>query len=67
MMEHKLPESLLIALWEEFGNVPIDDLDETTEEGFLGWPIITDRFEIWHWFDDQFEDGLAAHLYTKES
>ena len=41
----------LETLWKEFGYVGIDDEDYITEE-FLGFPEGTDRFEIWHWFED---------------
>lgn len=60
---HKLPPSLLVALWEEFGNIPIDGSEEErTELGFCGWPTGTPRMEIWHWFDAQFPQGLGVYL-----
>ena len=48
-----------IQLWEEFGDIPINDDDEIEEE-FLEFEVGTDRFEIWHWFEDTFDD-FACH------
>ena len=44
-------------LWSAFGDVGIDDQDCITEQ-FMDWPEGTDRFEIWHWFDEQYPGGL---------
>ncbi len=47
----------LIALWILFGDIPIDDRD-LIEEEFLGFPAGTDRFDIWHWFDERYPGGV---------
>ncbi|HFF5442341.1 TPA: hypothetical protein ACGDVI_004078, partial [Acinetobacter baumannii] len=47
------------TLWEEFGNTPINNDDEI-EEDFHLWGKGTDRFIIWHWFDDQLEHGVIS-------
>ena len=51
----------LKQLWEEFGNVPVDNND-AIETVFLDFPEGTDRFEIWHWFDEQCPNGVAKDL-----
>ena len=51
----------LKQLWEEFGNVPIDNNDNI-EKAFLDFPKGTDRFEIWHWFDEQCPNGVVRDL-----
>ncbi len=42
----------LSALWDSF-DVPIDD-QERIEEAWIGFPALTPREEVWHWFDEQF-------------
>lgn len=51
----------LEILWGIFGDVWINDFDEIEEE-FLGFPVGTDRFEIWHWFDEHYSGGVAKLL-----
>lgn len=52
----------LEKLWEAFGDVPVGD-DDAIETDFLHWPRGTDRFEIWHWFDDHHSKGIAQHPF----
>lgn len=51
----------LEELWKKFEDVPIDE-DECIEEDFEDWEKGTDRYEIWHWFDDNLLNGLAKDL-----
>ena len=51
----------LEALWTELGDIPIDD-DECIDEDFYIWDKGTDRYHIWHWFDDICPNGLAIDL-----
>lgn len=48
----------LETLWELFGEIPINDNDEI-EDCFLDFPVGTDRFEIWLWFDELYPEGVA--------
>lgn len=48
-------------LWESLGNVPVNDEDEL-DEPFLDFPKGTDKFEIWHWFEDTFNLSVAHDL-----
>jgi hypothetical protein len=48
-------------LWEEFSDVPVDN-DDGIERDFHGFPVGTDRMEIWKWFDEQCPNGLAKDL-----
>lgn len=48
----------LREMWDEFRDVPINEEDEI-EESFYSWESGTDRFEIWHWFDEQLPNGLG--------
>jgi hypothetical protein len=49
----------LKAIWDEFGDTPIND-DETIDEAFYIWPKGTDRFDVWHWFDQYHSKGVAV-------
>jgi hypothetical protein len=51
----------LDKLWNDFEDVPIDK-DECIDEPFHIWCKGTDRYEIWHWFDDRLPNGLAIDL-----
>lgn len=48
-------------LWAELGDIPIND-NEEIEERFLHFDIGTPRFEIWHWFEDEFNLSVAEDL-----
>lgn len=45
----------LEALWDKFGDVPMNPDTEKMEEPFIHFPAGTDREDIWHWFDDRKE------------
>lgn len=51
----------LRKLWNEFEDVPINQ-DECIDESFHIWDKGTDRYEIWHWFDDRLPNGIAIDL-----
>ncbi len=48
-------------MWGEFEDVPIDK-DECIEEDFYHWKAGTERFEIWHWFDERCPNNLHDDL-----
>ena len=52
----------LEQLWDAFGDIPINDLDEI-EEPFLDFPAGTCRFDIWHWFDERYSKGVYFLAY----
>lgn len=52
----------LIELWDLFGDIPIDRNDKI-EQKFLSFPIGSDRFDIWAWFETQNpEFKILEHL-----
>lgn len=51
-------DSELKTLWYKFGNIPINSETEEIEEAFLWFPVGTDRFEIWDWFDQAHSKGV---------
>lgn len=51
-------------LWERLGNISIDD-NENIDEPFIFFEKGTDRFEIWHWFEEHYNVSIAEELmYT---
>ena len=52
----------LQELWEQFADVPINNNDEIDED-FNNWKKGTDRFEIWHWFDEHYPGGVQLLVY----
>ena len=50
-------------LWYCFEDIPVNPETECIEEGFLHWPIDTNREEIWHWFDERHSKGVHYLLY----
>ena len=59
---HDWVESQLKDLWEQFGEIPINDWDEI-EKPFLHFPAGTYRFDIWHWFDERWPGGVYDLLF----
>lgn len=43
------------ALWDEFSEVPVGEHDDLIQEDFLHFPAGTDRFDIWHWFEETYD------------
>ena len=42
----------LIKLWEMGGDIPVDEND-CIEEPWSGFPVGTEREELWSWFEEQ--------------
>ena len=65
-MTHMLSKETIEALWRD-NDVPINDLDEIDDD-FCGWERLTDRHEIWHWFDEQYArwGGVHALMFPDE-
>jgi len=51
--------AILKLIWEEFDDIPTNSDDEI-EEDFYCWKKGTDRFEIWHWFDEKLPNGVVV-------
>lgn len=63
----KLSKKAIEVLWAEFANCPINDMEEIVES-FCGWTVLTDREEIWRWFDEQYAKwgGVHALMFPSE-
>ena len=58
-------------LWEELGDIPVNEEDELDEvfdpEGFDAvFDKGTDKFEVWHWFEETFNISVAKDLMNLE-
>jgi hypothetical protein len=49
-------------LWAKLGDIPIDN-EENLEEKFEHFPIGTGKFEIWGWFEDEFDLSVFDLMY----
>lgn len=54
-----------LPLWEKLGDIPIDE-NEAIEEPFLHFPRGTDRFTIWHWFEERFDITIGEMIQESE-
>ena len=51
----------LQELWNELSDIPVNENDEI-EEDFPDFPSGTDKFDVWHWFDERCPNGVAEDL-----
>jgi hypothetical protein len=61
-IEKKFRLKKLIKLWEDLGNICINDKDEI-EQSFLHFKKGTFREDIWHWFDNELEKVSEYTLF----
>jgi len=62
----------LKKLWIEFGDISINENDEIEQDFYIDknlmFPSGTNRFEIWHWFDNLCPNSLHDDLmFPKEN
>lgn len=53
------PLAIVHILWDEFGNVSINENDEI-EDNFLHFERFTSRFEVWEWFETTFDVSVTS-------
>ena len=51
----------LKKLWMELEEIPVD-ANDCIEKDFYIWEEKTDKFHIWHWFDEKSPHGIAEWL-----
>ena len=61
VIEREAKLSYVTKLWDKLGDIPCND-DEDIEEEFLHFPVGTQRYEIWHWFESKFDLSVAEDL-----
>jgi len=45
-------------IWDDLGNIPVNE-NEEIDEIFLHFPIGTNIYDIWHWFENTYD--LSVH------
>ena len=53
-------------LWKQLGDIPITNQD-LIDEPFLHFPIGTEKEEIWHWFEEEFNLSIVEDLMTNKT
>lgn len=59
-------DQLLEELWGELADVPVDPETEKLEAPYLHFPVGTDKFDVWKWFDERHSKGVRYLLYRVE-
>ena len=54
----------IIQLWKSLEDIPVDK-NECIEQDFYVWKKGTDKFAIWHWFDEKLPNGIYDLVYKK--
>ena len=50
-------------LWAQLGDIPVtEDDDFVIEEDGTVFEKGTDKFEVWHWFEETFDVSVATDL-----
>lgn len=52
-------DKLLEMMWEALTDVNVTE-DECIEQDWFIFESGTDKYEIWHWFDEHYSEGVAA-------
>lgn len=51
-------------LWDRFTDIPINN-DGEIQETFEHFNIGTDREEIWHWFEEEYDVSVEELIYKE--
>jgi hypothetical protein len=66
--QHNIPKQVYVeinkdkeieALWNEFGDIPMNPETEEIEQDWNGFTAGTNREDIWHWFDERHSKGVG--------
>ena len=49
-------------IWEKLGDIPVNDNGEI-EEPFLEFEVGTDREDIWHWIEEEYDVRVYDLMY----
>lgn len=64
-MTKMMSDAELEAMWDEFGDVPMDPETECMEYQWMDFPAGTHREEIWHWFDERHSKGVYYLMFER--
>lgn len=57
-------ENTIDKLWEELGNVWVDETGVYIDQDFYIWKKGTEKEEIWHWFDVRVTGGIGNKYFN---
>lgn len=57
-------ENTIDKLWEELGNVYVDETSVYIDQDFYIWKKGTEKEEIWHWFDVRVTGGIGNKYFN---
>lgn len=62
----KMSKKTIEMMWQDF-DVPINEYEEIDDD-WCGWERLTNREEIWQWFDEQYAEhgGVYALMFPDE-
>lgn len=63
--ECEFDDKELTKLWQMFGDVPVNNMDQIEEE-FLGFSEGTEKEEVWQWFDERYSGGVVKLMFGGE-
>ena len=49
-------------LWQQLGDIPLEYNSDNIDVEWHHFPKGTNRFDIWHWFEDTFNISVAIDL-----
>lgn len=61
-----MKQEIVKEMWDNMEDIPFDEDTEGNlilGEDYEIWPKGTEREEIWHWFDENYENGITNLLY----
>lgn len=66
MDNYKKNKDIAVGLWDVLGDIPVNEDDELEKDFDTNTGLIfesgTDKFEIWHWFEEYFNLSVAEDL-----
>ena len=57
-------ENTIDKLWEELGDVLVDETGVYIDQDFYIWKKGTEKEEIWHWFDVRTTGGIGNKYFN---
>ena len=57
-------ENTIDKLWEELGDILVDETSVYIDQDFYIWKKGTEKEEIWHWFDVRVTGGIGNKYFN---
>lgn len=56
-------QEIIKDLWSDFGDTPVNS-EDCIDNKFLHFDVGTPKEEVWGWFDELAENGVAGLMYN---